>query len=153
LLSTPSPAGEGGQRPDGENQKMDSSQLKERSRQLRRNMTIAEKKLWSYLRNKRFNHLRFRRQMVLGNYIVDFVSFDAKIIIEIDGSQHLDQVDYDQTRTKYLSLLGYKVLRYWNNEVLRDIDTVLADIWNNCFIDSDSPHPACGHLPQQGKAC
>jgi very-short-patch-repair endonuclease len=94
---------------------MQSDLLKERSRSLRKNMTPAEKKLWAHLRNKRFSNVRFRRQAILGNYIIDFMSLDPKIIIEIDGSQHADQVIYDQARTKYLSSLGYKVLRYWNN--------------------------------------
>ena len=96
-------------------------------------MTIAEKKLWAHLRNKNFNHVGFRRQAVLGNYIIDFISLDPKVIIEVDGSQHADQVIYDQARTEYLRALGYKVLRYWNNEVLNNIEIVLHDIWNNCF--------------------
>ena len=112
---------------------MQSQLLKERSRHLRKNMTIAEKKLWAHLRNKKFNHVRFRRQAVLGNYIIDFISLDPKVIIEVDGSQHADQVIYDQARTEYLSRFGYKVLRYWNNEVLNNIEIVLHDIWDNCF--------------------
>ena len=94
---------------------MRSNILKERSRSLRKNMTIAEKKLWAHLRNKQLENVRFRRQVILGHYIIDFLSFDPKIIIEVDGSQHADQVMYDKVRTEYLSSLGYKVLRYWNN--------------------------------------
>ena len=112
---------------------MQSNILKERSRYLRKNMTMAEKKLWVHLRDKKFNHIKFRRQVILGKYIVDFISFDPKVIIEVDGSQHSDQVIYDDARTRYLSSLGYKVLRYWNNDVLSNTEIVLNDIWNNCF--------------------
>ena len=67
------------------------------------------------------------------NYIVDFISFDPKIIIEVDGSQHIDQAAYDQARTEYLRSFGYKVLRFWNNEVLNNIEMVLNNIWDTCF--------------------
>ncbi len=77
--------------------------------------------------------IRFRRQVILGNDIVDFISFDPKIMIEVDGSQHIDQAAYDQTRTEYLRSLGYKVLRDWNNEVLNNIEMVLNTIWDICF--------------------
>ena len=107
--------------------------LKERSRFLRKNMTMAEQKLWNHLRHKRFSNIRFRRQVVLGNYIIDFISFEPKIIIEVDGSQHLDQIHYDLKRTAYLESMEYKILRYWNNEVLSNIEKVLDDIWNHCF--------------------
>ena len=70
--------------------------------------------------------------MILGNDIVDFISFDPKIMIEVDGSQHIDQAAYDQTRTEYLRSLGYKVLRDWNNEVLNNIEMVLNTIWDIC---------------------
>ena len=76
--------------------------------------------------------MRFRRQVILGNYIVDFISFEPKIIIEVDGSQHSDQIDYDLKRTNYLESLGYKVLRYWNNEILGSVENVLNDFWNHC---------------------
>src|SRR3990167_8015554 len=123
---------------------MQSILLKERARSLRRNMTIAEKKLWAHLRSKRFSSIRFRRQAILGNYIIDFISFDPKIIIEVDGSQHIDQAAYDETRTEYLSSLGYKVLRFWNNDVLNNIEIVLNTIWNACFCPPIRP---VGHLP------
>ncbi len=76
--------------------------------------------------------IRFRRQVILGNDIVDFISFDPKIMIEVDGSQHIDQAAYDQTRTEYFRSLGYKVLRDWNNEVLNNIEMVLNTIWDIC---------------------
>lgn len=134
LLRTPSSArGKVADRPDGGINKMQFILLKERSRSLRKNMTIAEKKLWAHLRSKKFGSIRFRRQAIVGNYIIDFISFDPKIIIEVDGSQHIDQTAYDQARTEYLSSLGYKVLRFWNNDVLNNIEIVLNTIWNTCF--------------------
>ncbi len=111
----------------------DNNILRDRSRLLRKDMTMAEKKLWAQLRKKRFSNLRFRRQFVLGKYIVDFISLEPKIIIEVDGSQHAEQINYDLKRTAYLESMGYKVLRYWNNEVLGNIETVLEDIWQHCF--------------------
>jgi len=107
--------------------------LKERARLLRKNMTVAEMKLWNQLRRKKFPGIRFHRQVILGNYIVDFISFEPKIIIEVDGSQHIDQMNYDLKRTAWLESMGYKVLRYWNNEVLASIEKVLEEIWSYCF--------------------
>ena len=118
-----------------------------RAQDLRKKMTEAEKTLWAKLRCRQFEGLRFRRQVPLGNYIVDFACFEPKIIIELDGSQHMNQVDYDEERTKYLEQLGYKVLRFWNNQILREIDTVLQVIWRYCV----PPIRLC-HLPPAGKA-
>lgn len=74
--------------------------------------------------------IHFRRQHALGNYITDFCAPRRKLIIELDGSQHLDQKEYDEARTKYLELRGYQVLRFWNHEVMNHIDEVLNVIWN-----------------------
>jgi len=127
----------------------DNNALKDRARLLRKNMTLAEKKLWNQLRHKRFSSIRFRRQIILGNFIVDFVSLNPKIIIEVDGSQHIEQIDYDLKRTAYLESIGYKILRYWNNEVLGNIEKVLDDIWRHFF---DSPIRPLGTFPRSGKA-
>ena len=116
-------------------------QIQKRAQELRKNMTIAEKKLWNILRHDRFNGLRFRRQVPLGSYIVDFACFEAKIIIELDGSQHLEQMDYDENRTRYLEMLGYKVLRFWNREVLNNIDAVLEVIWECVYIPPSDLRP------------
>ena len=99
-----------------------------RARELRRNQTEAEAKLWSCLRNHQLNDVGFRRQHVLGNYIVDFCAPRRKLIIELDGGQHLEQEEYDAERTKFLESRGYKVLRFWNNEVLKNIDDVIREI-------------------------
>ncbi|HSW93338.1 MAG TPA: DUF559 domain-containing protein [Gammaproteobacteria bacterium] len=101
------------------------------------------------MRRKNLSGIRFRTQVVIGNYIVDFVSFEPKIIIEVDGSQHLDQEGYDLKRTSYLESIGYKVLRYWNNDVLGNIEKVLNDIWDIVF---DPPIRPSATFPRRRKA-
>ena len=100
-----------------------------RAGELRQNQTEAEAKLWSRLRAHRMAGVQFRRQHAIGNYIVDFCSPRRKLIIELDGSQHLDQAEYDLERTQYLEVKGYRVLRFWNNDVMNEIDAVLNVIW------------------------
>ena len=94
---------------------------------LRKESTPAERKLWSRIRNDQLG-VTFRRQHAVGNYIPDFCSPKAKLIIELDGSQHLEQEKYDQERTKYLESLGYKVIRFWNNDVTNKIEEVILAI-------------------------
>ena len=89
-----------------------------RARSLRRDSTDAEKRLWSALRDRRLEGIRFRRQIVIGRYIADFCSANPKLIIELDGTQHEEQRIYDEARTRYLESLGYSVLRFWNGDVL-----------------------------------
>lgn len=100
----------------------------ERARELRKEPTPAERKLWAYLRGDKLNGINFRRQHAIGNYIVDFVSIKRKIVIELDGSQHLEQEEYDKERTKYLESKGYKVIRFWNNQVMNEIKGVITEI-------------------------
>jgi very-short-patch-repair endonuclease len=100
----------------------------ERARQLRKEPTRAERKLWAYLRGDKLNGVNFRRQHAIGNFIVDFVSIKRKLVIELDGSQHLEQEEYDIERTKYLESQGYKVIRFWNNDVMNDINGVIRAI-------------------------
>jgi len=95
--------------------------------ELRRESTPAESKLWSRIRNDQLG-VTFRRQHAIGNYIPDFCSPKAKLIIELDGSQHLEQQDYDKQRTAYLESLGYQVIRFWNNDVMNHIDDVLLAV-------------------------
>lgn len=96
-----------------------------RAGELRKELTPAEKKLWAYLRGDKLNGVSFRRQHAIGNYIVDFVSIKMKLIIELDGSRHLEQAEYDAQRSKYFESLGYKVIRFWNNQVENDINRVI----------------------------
>ena len=98
------------------------------AKQLHRNMTPAEVKLWARLRAHQLNGIHFRNQHAIGNYVVDFCAPRKKLIIELDGSQHLQQNEYDAERTKYLETHGYKVLRFWNNEVMKDIESVIRAI-------------------------
>lgn len=95
--------------------------------ELRKESTPAEAKLWSRIRNDQLG-VTFRRQHAIGNYIPDFCSPKAKLIIELDGSQHLEQEEYDKERTKYLESLGYKVIRFWNNDVINNMDGVVLAI-------------------------
>jgi very-short-patch-repair endonuclease len=100
-----------------------------RSRQLRRSATDAEQRLWSALR-EHFSAAKFRWQVPFGPYHADFASHGAKLVIEVDGSQHGERVEYDAARTHFLNGEGYRVLRFWNNEVLKNLDGVLAVIEN-----------------------
>ena len=98
--------------------------------ELRKNPTPAERKLWSRLRNRQLNGVRFRNQHAIGNYIPDFCAVKEKLIIELDGSQHLEQTEYDAERTKYFESLGYRVIRFWNNQVTKELDNVILAIIN-----------------------
>jgi very-short-patch-repair endonuclease len=98
--------------------------------ELRKQQTEAEAKLWSRLRAHRVSGVQFRRQHAIGNYIVDFCAPRRKLIIEVDGSQHLEQGEYDSKRTEYFQSKGFRVLRFWNNEVMSNIDSVMGVIWD-----------------------
>ena len=100
------------------------------AKQLRRKQTEAEKKLWAKLRNRQLDGVKFRRQQPLGSYIIDFISFDEKLIIEIDGGQHneLHTMEKDEQRTTWLESEGFHVIRFWNNEVMQNIEGVLMKI-------------------------
>src|SRR4030042_6567912 len=101
---------------------MEKSQQVSLARQLRRNQTEAEKSLWLRLRTMRVDGIRFRRQHPLGEYIVDFVSLDRRLIIEIDGGQHSEEArrEYEEQRTVWLEKQGYQVIRFWDTEVLKN---------------------------------
>jgi len=98
------------------------------AKQLHRNMTPTEVKLWARLRAHQLNGIHFRNQHAIGNYVVDFCAPRKKLIIELDGSQHRQQKEYDAERTRYLESHGYKVLRFWNNDVMKDIERVICAI-------------------------
>jgi very-short-patch-repair endonuclease len=102
----------------------------EHARKLREALTPAEAKLWASLRAGRLSGVKFRRQHAIGNYIPDFCSIKHRLIIELDGSQHLEQEKYDDERTAFFESKGYHVLRFWNNDVMNNIDTVLQVIWS-----------------------
>lgn len=104
------------------------------AKSMRHTATNAESLMWQLLRAKRFMNLKFRRQHVIAPYIVDFYCHELGLVIELDGSQHGtdDVIEYDAERTKFLEALGLKVVRYWNHEVLQNVDVVLDDLWNIC---------------------
>ena len=95
------------------------------AKELHRNLTPAEARLWSRLRSHRMGQVHFPNQHAIGEYVVDFCSPGRKLIIELDGSQHLDQEEYDADRTAFLESRGYRVLRFWNGEVMNDLEGVL----------------------------
>ena len=99
-----------------------------KAKQLRKNQTDAEKVLWQQLRNRQVYGYKFRRQVPIGSYIVDFVCVSVKLIIELDGGQHAEQQDYDRKRTAYLEAKEFQVVRFWNNDVLTNIDGVLESL-------------------------
>ena len=101
-----------------------------RAKQLRRDMTPAEIKLHAHLRAHRMGGVHFRPQHAIGNYIVDFCAPRKKLIVELDGSQHIEQEEYDEERTAFLKSKGYRVLRFWNNDITKNIDSVLTVIWD-----------------------
>jgi very-short-patch-repair endonuclease len=116
------------------------------SRAMRKAPTDAEQKLWWHLRHRLVvTGTHFRRQVRLGRYIVDFASHGAKLVIEIDGSQHIGQATADAARTKFLEKEGYRVLRFWNNDVLTNIDGVLETI-QSALAATPTPDPS----PQGG---
>ncbi|MBN9584661.1 MAG: DNA methylase [Afipia sp. 62-7] len=97
-------------------------------RRLRRQQTDAERALWLRLRDRRLNGWKFKRQMQIDKFVADFCCADAKLVVELDGGQHAIQTSQDAERTQVLSAMGYLVLRFWNNDVLTNMDGVLEDI-------------------------
>jgi very-short-patch-repair endonuclease len=108
---------------------MDRTSL--RARALRKNPTEVEKLLWKRLRMWQVDGYKFRRQQPIGNYIVDFVCLEKRLIIELDGGQHAEQGEYDSERDKWLSEQGFTVLRFWNNDLLDNIDGVMEKTYRS----------------------
>ena len=133
ILSSPSPlVGEG--RGEG------ASLLN--AKQLRSNMTDAEQKMWQQLRAKRFAEYKFRRQVPMQKYVADFVCFNKKLIIELDGGQHALQQSYDKKRDAFFANQGFRILRFWNDEILKNMEGVLQVIL--AALNTPLPNP----LPQ-----
>ena len=107
-----------------------SSQTKYHRRDLRKNQTEAEKRVWHFLRNKQFEGLKFFRQYGVGSYILDFYCPSLKLAIELDGGQHAESTNlvYDEKRSQFLHERRIKVLRFWNNEVIENIEGVMEKI-------------------------
>jgi very-short-patch-repair endonuclease len=110
-----------------------STTERDAARQLRSAQTDAERALWNVLRDRAVLNLKFRRQHPIGNYIADFCCIEKGLIIELDGSQHLDRVAQDEERTRWLNSHGFRVLRFWNEDVLFGIEGVVEKIRNHIF--------------------
>ncbi len=115
-----------------------------RARQLRRDSTDAEKMMWRSIRCS-LPHLKWRRQMPIGPYFADFACFTEKLIIEPDGGQHAEALEYDATRTRHLEAQGYRVIRFWNNDVLGNIAGVIEAV--AAALTSSPSQPSAGPLP------
>ncbi len=107
---------------------MNEEKAKQRARDLRKNMTDAERMLWQKLRNRQLKGYKFRRQKPVGPYIVDFICPEKMLIVEIDGGQHAVQKEEDAKRTAYLMKENYRVIRFWNNAVLTECRAVMSRI-------------------------
>ena len=112
------------------------------ARRLRRNQTDAERLLWFRLRDRRLAGLKFKRQVPIDRYVVDFLCAEGKLIVEIDGGQHDQHRKRDDIRTAALEAMGYLVVRFWNNDVMQNTEGVLQDILNTVSRPrSEPPHP------------
>jgi very-short-patch-repair endonuclease len=127
---------------EGANTPKTDTWFRDRARELRKAQTPAEHDLWQQLRAKRFSGFKFRRQQVIGNYIVDFVCFDQKLVIELDGSQHAEAKERDESRDRWLSEQGFRVLRFWNNEWMAQAESVLETIWSALHKQPPLPNPS-----------
>ncbi len=116
-----------------------TSEILSHAKQMRQGPTDAEHRLWSLLRAKRLNGWKFRRQQPIGRFIVDFVCYEARLVIEVDGSQHAESAR-DEMRDKWLSSQGFRVLRFWNNDVLENEDGVVMAIL--AALDPPLPNPS-----------
>jgi very-short-patch-repair endonuclease len=114
----------------------------EPARRLWRNQSDAERRLWFRLRDRRLAGWKFKRQVPIDRFVVDFLCADAKLIVELDGGQHDQDRERDEDRTRVLEAMGYLVVRFWNHDVMRNMDGVLEEILSTVnHFRSDPPHP------------
>jgi very-short-patch-repair endonuclease len=132
-----------------------STRARSNARSLRRGMTDAERRIWTRLRAHRFSGVSFRRQVPIGPYIADFVCFDARLIIELDGGQHAES-KRDHARDSWLRRQGFSILRFWNNDVFSNIDGVLETVANAIAQKIPPsltlPRKGGGNAPKRGDA-
>ena len=102
--------------------------LTNKARSLRKNKTDVEQLLWKQIRNRHLCNYKFRRQFLIEPYIADFACLELKLIIELDGGQHANRINYDEQRSLFLEQRGFKVIRFWNNDVVENIEGVLEAI-------------------------
>jgi very-short-patch-repair endonuclease len=139
-LQSPSPA-------RGAGNGRQPSRVVAKARALRRNMTEPERKLWYLLRSRRFSGFKFRRQVPIGRYVVDFVSLEARLIVEADGSQHCENA-HDATRDAWLVAQDFHIRRFWNADIMTKPGEIADTLWHDL---NPTPHPAFGHLLPQGE--
>ncbi len=118
-----------------------------RARALRSSATDAEALLWYHLRDRRLGGYKFRRQRPIGPYFADFACLESKLVIEIDGGQHTEATAYDSARTRLMEADGFRVLRFWNNEVLTQIDLVREQI----LRELQTLTPALSRMRERGQ--
>lgn len=118
-------------------------QMQDRAQGLRHDMTQAEKKLWYILRGKQLG-FKFRRQQALDVYIADFVCLEKRLIVELDGGQHAERTEYDRKRTAYLESQGFRVLRFWNHDVLQNPEGVVTVLLEHLARSPTPPSPVEG---------
>jgi very-short-patch-repair endonuclease len=111
------------------------------AKRLRTGMTDAEKKLWFYLRADRFEGMKFVRQKTIGPYVVDFCCYNGKLVVELDGGQHCQQIEQDAQRTDFLKRAGYRVIRFSDTDALKNTVAVLEQIWVALSVRRASPSP------------
>lgn len=115
--------------------------LRSFAKNLRRNQTDAERQLWLRLRNRQIEGFKFRRQHQVGPFIVDFVCVEQKLVVEVDGSQPMERIAEDDERTAFLQTAGFRLIRFWNDDVLRGTDAVLTVIRDALLNPSPQPSP------------
>jgi very-short-patch-repair endonuclease len=126
---------------------MRNAELQHRARSLRNQSTDAERYLWQHLRRSQINGHRFRRQVPIAGFIADFACLESKLVVELDGGQHQQRIHYDKDRDRELEAQGFRVLRFWNDQVFRETEAVLEQIMRALEVSSPHPNPP----PQAGE--
>ena len=129
----------------------DDNLRRDRARDLRRAQTDAEKKMWDRLKGGRLHGVKFRRQFPIGPFLADFCAAKESLVVELDGSQHLDMTLRDEQRSKYLEELGFRVVRFWDNEALASTDEVIEEIGRLLKDPLASPRPRTGGAAAPGR--
>lgn len=123
-------------------QSMGMEIIRSHAKQLRRELTQEERRLWYLLRSRRFSRYKFRRQHPVGHYILDFACCEARLAIELDGGQHDERYEYDVQRTVWLNKKGWMIMRFWNNELWQNEEAVLERIFKALQMLLPSPRPS-----------
>ena len=124
--------------------------MKQRARELRRNQTEVERVFWNHVRGRRLSGFKFRRQHPIGPFVADFVCLEQRLIVELDGGQHAENVEEDRKRSRFLESRGYRILRFWNNEVFENMEGVLQTVLSVLNGASPSPRPSPPESGERG---